>query len=288
MKNPLFRLVTLFFIIIIILSGFMGFNKNAYARVEWEVLRQINLNDIPIDTAISLDGTTAYILCDKNILIYSIQDNQITDTIPLTGKFTQIAFFEEGERLFLTDRESKRLSIIQLSTIYNIEAGQSPIIGDKDAPVSVVAFFDYQCPYCARIYPVLEELLEKYPKDVNLIIKHFPLRMHHFAEHASLAALASSKQNKYERITRNFFDNYKDLNEENIKKYMEEAGLDMKKLDTDFNDPSLKNILNQDLNLGTRLKVRGVPTLFINGRPVKYRSLNALSNMVETELSKSK
>ena len=288
MKDPIFRLMTLFFIIIIILSGLMGFNKDAYARVEWEVLRQINLNDIPVDTAISLDGTTAYVLCDKNILIYSIQDNQITDTIPLTGKFTQIAFFEEGERLFLTDRESKRLSIIQLSTIYNIEAGQSPIMGDKDAPVSVVAFFDYQCPYCARIYPVLEELLEKYPKDVNLIIKHFPLRMHPFAEQASLAALASSKQNKYERITKVFFDNYMDLNEENIKKYMEEAGLDMKKFDTDFNDPSLKNIINQDLNLGTRLKVRGVPTLFINGRPVKYRSLNALSNMVETELAKSK
>jgi protein-disulfide isomerase len=62
----------------------------------------------------------------------------------------------------------------------------------------------------------------------------------------------------------------------------------MKRFDTDFNDPSLKNIIDQDLNLGTRLKVRGVPTLFINGRPVKYRSLNALSNMVETELAKSK
>ena len=258
---------------------------NVYARIEWEVLKQIPLADTPQDIALSNDGATAYILSDKNILIYRIHENIISDTIPVRGKFSQIAVSEDGERLFVTDVESKQVSIIKVSMIHEIETGQSPVIGNPDAPVSVVAFFDYQCPYCARVYPDLDQLLKKYPKDVNLIIKHFPLKMHRFAEKASIAALASAKQNKYQELTRLLFDNYKNINEQTIRKYVEEAGLDMEAFDRDSKDPALKNIIRQDMNLGKKLKVRGVPTLFINGRSVKNRSLTALSNMVEEELN---
>ena len=289
MKNYFLRCRIVFFLLIICFFCCMsGFKKIANAKIEWSVLNNVALDDSPKDIALSSDGANAYILCSKNILVYSIQENKITDNIPVTGNFSQIALSNDGEKIFITNTESKELSIIEISEIYNIPVEQSPVIGKLDAPVSVVAFLDFQCPYCAKVYPVLEQLLEKYPKDVKLVIKHYPLRMHRFAENASLAALAVSKQQKYQQITKIFFDNYKTLNDDTIKKYVEEAGLDMKAFNTAYSDPSLKNIIRQDTNLGAKSKVRGVPALFINGRRVKNRSLNGLSYMVEQELSKSK
>lgn len=282
------RNIIAFISIICFLCFFSGFKKTANAKIEWSIMAKVKLDDVPKDMAISSDNATVYILGTKNILIYSIPENKITDTIPITKNYSQIVLSNDGEKLFVTDPESKDLSIIQVSEIYDIPVDQSPVIGKSDAPVRVVAFLDFQCPYCARVYPVLEQLLKKYPNEVNLIIKHNPLRMHRYAESASLAALASAKQQKYQQITKVFFENYKNLNEDTIKKYVEEAGIDMKAFDTAYNDPSLRKIIREDSNLGVKFKVRGVPTLFINGRRVKDRSLNALSEMVNQELAKGK
>jgi len=288
--NNRFRIM--FVASIAVMTGFLCvfsvFPRNASARVEWELLRQINLNDTPYDVTLSSDGSTAYILCSKSILIYAIGENRITDTIPMTGQFSHIGISADGGTIFLTDNEGKRLSLIRISEVFDIEAGESPIIGKKDAPVSVVAFFDYQCPYCAKVYPTLEQLLAKYPEQVNLLIKHYPLKMHPYAEKASLAALAASRQNKYQVVTNAFFDNFRNLNETTIKQYVEESGVDMKAFEEALEDPSVKRIISEDITLGARVKVRGVPTLFINGSLVKDRSLDALSSMVETELNKGK
>jgi protein-disulfide isomerase len=289
MKNYFSKRNIVFFILIIcFLCCFSDFKKTAYAKIEWNIITKIKLDDAPKDMAISGDNTTAYILGAKGIMIYSISEKKITDTITIEGNYSQIELSSDGERLFVTDPESKEFSIIQISEIYDIPVEESPVIGKSDAPVSVVAFLDFQCPYCARVYPVLEKLLDKYPNEVNLIIKHNPLRMHRYAENASLAAIASAKQQKYQQITKVFFDNYKSLNDDTIKKYLEEAGIDMEAFNTTYNEPSLKKIISQDLNLSAKVKVRGVPTLFINGRRVKDRSLNALSEMVNQELEKSK
>ena len=112
--------------------------------------------------------------------------------------------------------------------------------------------------------------------------------MHKFAQNASLAALAATKQDKYREISKVFFKNYTKLNDETIRKYAEETGLDMQKFDKDYKDPSLNEIISQDMSLGNKVKVRGVPALFINGRSAKKRSLPDLSQMVEQELKKRK
>ena len=129
-------------------------------------------------------------------------------------------------------------------------------------------------------------MLNKYPNDVNLVIKHFPLRTHKFAEKAAIAALASAKQNKYNEITKIFLANYKKINDATIKKHAEEAGLDMEKFNEAINDPALKKQVQQDMKLGRSVGVRGVPALYINGRLVKDRSLKGFSQMVEQELKK--
>ena len=110
--------------------------------------------------------------------------------------------------------------------------------------------------------------------------------MHKFAEKASIAALASAKQNKYQELTKALLADFKKLNNETIKKLAEANGLDMEKFNKDIKDPELKKQVQKDMKLGSFVGVRGVPALYINGRLVKDRSLQGFSRMVEQELTK--
>ena len=259
----------------------------AHAAIESEVLKTLNLEEKPLDIANSPDGTKAYILGKKCIYVYSIERNEITDKIALTDDYSHMSVAPDGESLFLASTDGKKVSIIKISTVFDIEIGRSPVIGDKNAPVRIVAFLDFQCPYCTSIYPVIEQLLDKYPTKVCLVIKHFPLRMHPFAEKAALAALAAAKQNKYREISSLYFKNFKNLNDQTIKEYAQQTGINMEAFDKEREDNALKTIIAEDLNLGKKLGIRGVPSVFINGRAFRGRSIDALSQQVEQELKKS-
>jgi len=140
MKNYLFRLVTFFFAI----AAMMCFSTGTFAKVEWEILKNITLDDNPRDIALTGDGKTAYILCSESVQIFSTRGNKVTGTIPLKDDFSQIAISPDGEKLFLTKTTGKEISIIQISQVYDIPIGNSPVIGKKGAPVTFFAFLDYQ------------------------------------------------------------------------------------------------------------------------------------------------
>jgi len=262
----------------------------AYGTVTGQVKQEISLDDQPRDIVISPDGATAYILCENGVQFFSRVEGKVTDTIPLQERFDSISLSPDETMLFLVSAETKKMAMMQIERSYDITVGKSPVIGKEKAPVAVFAFLDYQCPYCGRVYPVLKQLLDKYPKDVKLVIKHFPLSMHKFADKAAMAALAASNQNKekYAKLTELLFANFNKLNDASIAQYAQEAGLDMKKFNKDINDASLRSIINADMKLGRQVKVRGVPAIFINGTPARARSLDAFAAMVEEELKKKK
>jgi len=79
-----------------------------------------------LDIAVSGDGQTAFILCEKSIKLYSIMEGKVTDTLPVTGSFSRIALSPDGETLLLTDAKNKQLSVMRVTPVYNIEIGQSP------------------------------------------------------------------------------------------------------------------------------------------------------------------
>ena len=140
MKNYLFRLVIFFFAI----AATMCFSTGTFAKVEWEILKNITLDDNPRDIALTGDGKTAYILCSKSVQIYSTQESKVTGTMPLKDDFSKIAISPDGGQLYLTKAKEKQVTIIQISQIYDIAIDNSPIIGKVDAPVKVFAFLDYQ------------------------------------------------------------------------------------------------------------------------------------------------
>ena len=131
-------------IVILAFALVLCFTTGTSAKVEWEILKDITLSDEPRDVAVAPDGSTAYILCGKSIQIFSVSQNKVTGNIPLTGDFSQIAVAPSGEQLFLTNAAGKQLSVIQISQVYDIPVGTSPVIGKADALVTVFAFLDYQ------------------------------------------------------------------------------------------------------------------------------------------------
>jgi len=138
MKIP--RLHFLIFCIAVVLC----FSANALAKVEWNTLNDVDLQEMPLDIAVSRDGMTAFILCEKSIKLYSIREGKVTDTIPISASFSQIALSPDGQTLLLTDTKKKQLSVIRVTPVYDFEIGQSPVMGKADAPVSIFAFMDYQ------------------------------------------------------------------------------------------------------------------------------------------------
>ncbi|MCP4681994.1 MAG: hypothetical protein GY864_06660 [Desulfobacterales bacterium] len=120
------------------------FVMSAGAKVELNTKEIVPLKDHPLDITISIDGATAYVLCEENILLISTQESKVVDTIPLTDIYSRIALSPDGNKLLLTNSTKKEVSIIRISTVYDIEIGQSPIIGKKDAPINIFLFFDYQ------------------------------------------------------------------------------------------------------------------------------------------------
>ena len=103
-----------------------------------------------------------------------------------------------------------------------------------------------------------------------------------------MAALAAANQEKYREISKIFFQNYNKLNDEKIKFLALETGLDMEKFEKDLKDPSINTKINFDVRLAQKVKVRGVPAIFINGKLVKNRSIDAMSRMIDKELDKKK
>ncbi len=100
-----------------------------------------------------------------------------------------------------------------------------------------------------------------------------------------MAVLAADRQGKYKELTDLFYEKKK-LNDTTIRQYVQELGLDMEKFDKDFKDPAFKKLISKDVKLSKRVKVRGVPALFINGRLSKQRSIEALSKIIDEELKK--
>jgi protein-disulfide isomerase len=194
------------------------------------------------------------VLCDTSSYIISISDRRITWSLPVGGGYSRITITPSGDELILTGTEKKRLSIIQVTQVYDIPAGGSPVIGNSKATVTVTAFLDYQCPYCSKAYPLLEQLLAKYPNDVKLVIKNYPLKFHQSAEFESLVALAAGRQNTCKEPGSLLMQNSSKLSEQSIRQSAQLAGLNMEQFDAAVKDPALKKQIDDDMSLAARCR----------------------------------
>jgi protein-disulfide isomerase len=131
-------------------------------------------------------------------------------------------------------------------------------------------------------------LLEKYPLQVKLVFKSFPLRKHKYAKKAAVAAFAARRQGKFWEYHDLLFENIDTLSDQKFRQIARELGLDLERFEKDINDLKIVARINQDIRLGAHMGVRGTPTVFINGKVSRARTLEALQAAVESALEKAR
>lgn len=170
--------------------------------------------------------------------------------------------------------------------VYNIEVGKSYVKGKKDAPVTIVAFTDIQCPFCARFHTPFQEALKIYPDKVNFIVKNYPLPFHSAAKPAAKVALAAGEQGKYFEMLDTLLENQQMLNDEGYKTLAQKVGLNVDKLFKDLKnfDAAYETLINKDMEAVSAAEVRGTPTFFINGKKTGARDLEGIKAAIEKAL----
>ena len=138
---------------------------------------------------------------------------------------------------------------------------------------------------------MIDDIAKKYPNDVQIVIKHFPLSFHKQAKKAALYSMAAERQGKFMEMKHKIFDNYRNLksNEDLPRQYAQELGLDMAKFDKDMQDPALEARINKEVNQLRQSGIQrlAVPKFLINGKePQGKRDLASWSTIIDAELKK--
>jgi protein-disulfide isomerase len=168
---------------------------------------------------------------------------------------------------------------------YRLPVQDSPVRGPADAPVTIVEFSDYQCPFCGRAEPSIEAVLKDYPGKVRLVYKHFPLALiHPHALSAAYASAAAQKQGKFWEMHDLLFAHQRALAPEQLDSYAKQIGLDMDEFKKDMSSPEVKKVIAADMRLGQRVGIRGTPTFFVNGRVLQNRSVEGFKKAIDPVL----
>lgn len=172
---------------------------------------------------------------------------------------------------------------------YSLPLAGSPLKGPADAPITIVEFADYQCPFCAGSEALIDAVLAAYPTQVRFAYKHFPLTASHpQALPAALAATAAQRQGKFWEMHALLFANQRALSAEQIEGYARRLGLDMERFRADMASDEVEAQVEADRRLARRAGVRGAPTVFVNGRLVQDRTVGGFRKLIDPMLDRAR
>lgn len=173
-----------------------------------------------------------------------------------------------------------------------VDVGDAPIIGKKDAKVQVVAFSDFQCPYCSKGADVMHQIEKKYGSKVAVSFKHYPLPFHQQALPASEISMCVNKisgNDKFWKFHDLVFKNQDKMDTENLLKLAKDAGSDSEKVKECYDKGEFKEFVKADMDYGNKIGVRSTPTFFVNGQMVAGAlPIEQFSEIIDEELSAKK
>lgn len=219
------------------------------------------------------------------------EDNKARISGDLNSVRNQIAIYlqEEDKRRLegeLSTRLRKTADVRWLITeppqpVQNVSVGDDPSRGSANAPVTIVEFTDFQCPACAAMHPVLDEVLKSYGDKVRFVVRDFPLSQHENARKAAEAANAANAQGKFFEYITLLFQRQKALDVPSLKKYASELGLDRARFDAALDRGVYAAEVSQDIEDGEIYGVGSTPTIFINGVQLKVLSADGLREAID-------
>lgn len=167
-------------------------------------------------------------------------------------------------------------------------AAQGPARGPDDAPVTIIEFSDFQCPFCARAGPTVKQVLARYPEQVRFVYRHYPLgSIHPRAHAAAVASACAAEQGKFWEYHDLLFANAKKLADEDLAGYAEQAGADAAAFSQCVTEGRFDAEVERDIAAGRAAGVTGTPTFFINGRMLGgAQPLDEFVRVIEEELAR--
>ena len=258
--------------------------NNTAGDLNWSVQSTWTLPAKPLDIAQSLDNKKVFILgADAKVHIFT-PDGKKMGELPVDPNVSAIDIAPRGEMLYLINSKSNSYTAIDISFNQKIDITGAPIEGNTEAPVTLVVFSDFECPWCGKLEPVLKQLLTNNKDNLRIVFKHLPLPMHPQAEPAALAAIAAQKQGKFWQMHDALFQ-ITNWTPNVIDETAQKTGLNMEKFKADLNNQETQMQLAKDKTDAQLADVSSTPSLFVNGRPVKDRTLPALQVMVDEALA---
>ena len=167
-------------------------------------------------------------------------------------------------------------------------ASTDPSLGDPSAPVTIVEFSDFQCPFCRQVAPTLKQVRDKYGDKVRIVWKDFPLtQIHPEAFKAAEAAHCAGDQGRFWEYHDRLFANQEALEPDSLKSYASNLGLDVAAFTTCLDSSKHGPRVGEGVSQGTRLGVNSTPTVYVNGRMLSgAQPLETFSALIEEELSR--
>jgi len=254
------------------------------AEMQIQMHKSHPLGKTPLDIAQSVSDGRLFVLLEGGTVQILSATGQIMERFQADEDTTTLEVSPDGKRLYLGNAKSNELQFIDVSIIYVLPVNNSATKGPENAQVTITVFDDFECPYCARLMPTLNQVVAAYPTQVRMVFKHFPLNMHKSARLAAMASIAARNQGKFWPLHDQLFANYNKLNEGKIRELAESVGLDMDRFDKDLADPALQQEIAADLQLGTASGGRGTPAVYINGAQLKESSFGGFRRAIEAEL----
>lgn len=182
---------------------------------------------------------------------------------PAAARFLAYRVEQDDTREELAERYVARFSNAPRSPI-DIE--NAPILGEKNAAVTLVVFSDFQCPHCAIAATTLKTIVEESNGRVRLAFRNFPLSRQKASMYLAVTGLAAHRQDKFWLLHDVLYENRTRLDPDVIETLAKGVGMDVDQFQEDLLDPALEAQVRSDQETGVKLGVRGTPVIFINGR----------------------
>ncbi len=147
-----------------------------------------------------------------------------------------------------------------------VEADRDHIQGRVDAPVTLVQYGDYECPYCGAAYPIIKDVQARMGERLRFVFRNFPISTSHpHAEQAAEAAEAAAAQGRFWEMHDLLYEHQRHLGDQDLRTYAEELGLDLDRFDKEMAEHVHADRIHEDFMGGVRSGVNGTPTFYING-----------------------
>jgi len=209
-----------------------------------------------------------------------------------SGQLMLRAIKEKASDAQITDKVQQGVANARKVHVFALDG--RPAKGSKEAPITLVEFFDFECPHCKMMAEIIAKVAKAHPTELRVVHKQFPLASHRNAPRASIAALAAERQAGYWAFHDALFARQSELSMAEdpmplFEQFAKEAGLNMSKFKADLADPAIAKMVADDRAEGEQAGIEATPTLYINGVRVDHvHNEEELVRIIEAKLAAAK